>query len=416
MKRSSDRILTTHPGKLPDPANRDDVMQARGAGNQARFDELVKQGAQWAFAKQREASASTSSATASSGRAATSASTTAASPASRKCRCSPARRHPSRSSCASATRPSSRSSSTSTTASATRRARASSTRPRARAAPSSGRSRRSAAGAMKHEIAIVKAGIAAAGGQERGLLLPGARSRLARPLRVQRLLQDEEEYVYALAEVAKHDFKAVADAGFMLQIDDPGLVDTWAMLSPCRAVEEYRKRVDLRIEATNWALEGIPEERVRFHTCWGSWHTPHVTDLPFEHTSTSCCRSTPAAYSIEAADVQHELDYKVWETTKLPDGKVFIPGVIAHKTSTVEPPELVADRIVRYANIMGRENIIAGVDCGVGNRCYPDIAWASSRRYRGCGAGEQEAVLTRNRGNTERGTRGNNWGGKRLGA
>ena len=186
----------------------------------------------------------------------------------------------------------------------------------------------------------------------------------------------EEEYVYAMALVAKADFKAVADAGFVLQIDDPGLVDTWAMLSPAPTIEDYRKRIQLRVEATNWALEDCPEDMIRFHTCWGSWHTPHVTDLPLKHTVDIMLQVKAAAYSIEAADVQHVLDYEVWEDTKLPDGKVFIPGVIAHKTSTVEPSELVAHRIVQYANIMGKENVIAGVDCGVGGRCYPDIGWA----------------------------------------
>ena len=108
-------------------------------------------------------------------------------------------------------------------------------------------------------------------------------------------------------------------------------------------------------------------------------HTPHVIDFPLRHVVDIMLQVKAAAYSIEAADVQHELDWQVWQDTKLPDGKVFIPGVIAHKTSTVEPPELVADRIVRYAKLMGRENVIAGLDCGVGGRCYPDIGWAKLR-------------------------------------
>jgi 5-methyltetrahydropteroyltriglutamate--homocysteine methyltransferase len=133
------------------------------------------------------------------------------------------------------------------------------------------------------------------------------------------------------------------------------------------------------MEATNWALEGIPAEQVRFHTCWGSWHTPHVTDLPFRHTFDIMLKHNAAYFSVEAADVQHVLDYQIWETNRLPDGAVYIPGVIAHKTSTVEPPELVAHHITQYAKLMGRENVIAGVDCGLGNRCYPDIAWAKLR-------------------------------------
>jgi 5-methyltetrahydropteroyltriglutamate--homocysteine methyltransferase len=149
------------------------------------------------------------------------------------------------------------------------------------------------------------------------------------------------------------------------------------MMDPPISIEEYRKRVGLRVEATNWALEGIAEENVRYHTCWGSWHTPHTTDIPFEHTIDILLRVKAGAYSVEAADVRHELDWKLWDGKyKLPESKVYIPGVIAHKTTTIEPPELVAERIVRYAKLMGRENVIAGVDCGVGGRCYPDIGWA----------------------------------------
>jgi len=233
-----------------------------------------------------------------------------------------------------------------------------------------------ASGAIEKEIAIVKAGIQAAGENIDNFFFPILGPGWLDHFVFNDYYKTEEEYIYALATVAKGDFKAVVDAGFVLQIDDPGLVDTWAMLSPAPTVEEYRKRVALRIEATNWALEGIPEDRVRFHTCWGSWHTPHVTDLPLTHTVDIMLQVKAGAYSIEAADVQHVLDWKVWEETKLPDGKVFIPGVIAHKTSTVEPPELVAERIIRYANLMGRENVVAGVDCGVGGRCYPDIGWA----------------------------------------
>jgi 5-methyltetrahydropteroyltriglutamate--homocysteine methyltransferase len=230
--------------------------------------------------------------------------------------------------------------------------------------------------AMKEEIAIVEAGIAAAGEKKENFFFPVLGPGWLDHFVFDHYYNDEEKYVYALALLAKHDFKAVADAGFVLQIDDPGLVDTWPMLSPEPTVEEYRKRIELRMEATNWALEGIPPEQVRFHTCWGSWHTPHVTDLPFKYTFDIMLKHNAKYFSVEAADVQHVLDYKVWEENKLPDGAVYIPGVIAHKTSTVEPPELVADMIVRYAKLMGRENIIAGVDCGVGNRCYPDIAWA----------------------------------------
>ena len=231
-------------------------------------------------------------------------------------------------------------------------------------------------GVIQQEIETVKAAIQEAGESIENFFYPVLGPGWLDHNIFDEYHKTEEEYIYSLAELSKHDFKAVADAGFVLQIDDPGLVDTWGMITPPPTVEEYRKRGQLRIEATNWALEGIPEEQVRFHTCWGSWHTPHVTDFPLKDIVDIMLQVKAAAYSIEAADVQHELDWHVWEDTKFPEGKVFIPGVIAHKTSTVEPPELVAERIVRYAKLMGRENIVAGVDCGVGGRCYPDIGWA----------------------------------------
>jgi 5-methyltetrahydropteroyltriglutamate--homocysteine methyltransferase len=182
-----------------------------------------------------------------------------------------------------------------------------------------------------------------------------------------------------MAEMFKGEYEAVVAAGFILQIDDPGLADKFGMFYPPITVEEFRKHADLRIEATNWALSNIAEDWVRYHTCWGSWHTPHTTDIPFKHIVDLMLKVKAQAYSVEAAYVRHELDYKVWDDVKFPDGKIYIPGVIAHKTTTIEPPELVAHRIVRYANIMGRENVIAGTDCGYGNRVYPDIAWAKMK-------------------------------------
>jgi 5-methyltetrahydropteroyltriglutamate--homocysteine methyltransferase len=140
--------------------------------------------------------------------------------------------------------------------------------------------------------------------------------------------------------------------------------------------QEYRKDCEARIEATNWALEGLPEERILYHTCWGSFHTPHTTDMPLEWVIDLLPKLHVGAWSLEAADVRHVLDFQLWERFKLPDGKSYYPGVIAHKTTTVEPAELVAYRLVQYANILGKENIVASVDCGVGGRCYPEIGWA----------------------------------------
>jgi 5-methyltetrahydropteroyltriglutamate--homocysteine methyltransferase len=186
----------------------------------------------------------------------------------------------------------------------------------------------------------------------------------------------EEEYIWALSEAMREEYKAVVDAGFVLQIDDPALPDTYDMIVPNPPIEEYRKMAEVRIEALNHALRGLPEDRVRYHMCWGSWHGPHTHDLPLEYVIDLMLRITAGAYSLEAANPRHEHEWKLWKEVKLPEGKILIPGVVTHHTNVVEHPEVVADRIVRYAEIVGRENVIAGTDCGMGFRVHPQIAWA----------------------------------------
>ena len=186
----------------------------------------------------------------------------------------------------------------------------------------------------------------------------------------------DEEFVFALAEAMRHEYRAIVDAGFVLQIDDPALPDTYDMLVPPPDIDEYRKFATFRIDALNHALDGIPEDRVRYHICWGSWHGPHTHDLPLAHIVDLLLRVRAGANSVEAANPRHEHEWKVWRDTKLPDGKILIPGVISHATNVVEHPELVADRIVRFAELVGRENVIAGTDCGLGLRVHPQIAWA----------------------------------------
>jgi 5-methyltetrahydropteroyltriglutamate--homocysteine methyltransferase len=186
----------------------------------------------------------------------------------------------------------------------------------------------------------------------------------------------EEEFVFALAEAIREEYRAVVAAGFVLQIDDPGLPDWWDMIKPEPSVESYRKFAKLRIEAVNHALAGIPEEKVRYHLCWGSWHGPHTHDLPLEHIVDLILEVKAQTYSFEAGNVRHEHEWRVWQDVKLPDGKLLIPGVVSHATNIVEHPQVVADRIVRYAKVVGRENVIAGTDCGLGGRIHPQIAWA----------------------------------------
>lgn len=186
----------------------------------------------------------------------------------------------------------------------------------------------------------------------------------------------DEEYLFALADAIRHEYKAIVDAGFVLQLDDPALPDTYDMLVPRPTIEEYRKFAAVRVEATNHALRGLPEDRIRYHICWGSWHGPHVHDMPLKHLVDLMLRVNAGAYSVEAANPRHEHEWKVWRQVMLPEGKILIPGVVSHASNVVEHPELVADRIILYAGLVGRENVIAGTDCGMGARVHPQICWA----------------------------------------
>ncbi len=186
----------------------------------------------------------------------------------------------------------------------------------------------------------------------------------------------DEAYLFALADAMRHEYKAVVDAGFILQIDDPALPDTYDMIVPAPPVAEYRKFAEIRVRALNHALAGLPEDRIRYHICWGSWHGPHTHDLPLAHIVDLMLQVRAGAYSIEAANPRHEHEWKIWKTTKFPDGKILIPGVVSHATNVVEHPELVADRLVRFAGLVGRDNVMASTDCGLGFRVHPQIAWA----------------------------------------
>ena len=375
MKRSSDRILTTHPGRLPDPANRDAVMQARERDDRAAFEAGVKAGVAEIIAKQREAGVDLMS-------------------DGEFWKARDQKYYGSRATGIEA-KPLKPGEWPSTLG--TQRERTgpqfrdfysaydrlgNTPRPGVVSAPFTEKSVMTGpvkglpADLMNQDIAMIKAALAAAGQSTEDYFFPVLGPGWLDHFVWNEYYKTEEEYVFALAEIVKNDFKAVVDAGLLLQIDDPGLCDRYGMIEPDPGYEEYRRQENIRIEATNWALEGIPEDRVRYHTCWGSWHTPHTTDIPFAQIIDLMLKVKAGAYSIEAADVQHELDYKVWANHKLADGKIFIPGVIAHKTTTIEPPELVADRLVMWANMFGKENIIAGVDCGVGGRSYPEVGWA----------------------------------------
>jgi 5-methyltetrahydropteroyltriglutamate--homocysteine methyltransferase len=186
----------------------------------------------------------------------------------------------------------------------------------------------------------------------------------------------DEAYLAAIADAMKVEYEAIVDAGFLLQIDDPDLADAW-QIHPHLSVAEYRKFAALRIEALNHALRDVPPERVRFHVCWGSYHGPHKYDLPLRDFVDLVLAVRAQGYSIEASNPRHEHEWRVWEDVRLPEGKILIPGVVGHASDFVEHPELVAERLVKYARLVGRENVIAGTDCGLGPRVgHPKIAWA----------------------------------------
>jgi 5-methyltetrahydropteroyltriglutamate--homocysteine methyltransferase len=188
-----------------------------------------------------------------------------------------------------------------------------------------------------------------------------------------------EAFFEAIAAALREEYQAIVKAGFILQLDDPGLPGAWDMLDPRPSLNEYRRYAMLRVEALNRALEGIPEDRVRYHICWGSWHGPHTTDIPLRDIGDVMLKVKAQAYLIEAGNVRHEHEHKIWRDIKLPEGKILIPGVVSHATDVVEHPELVADRILTFTAMVGRENVIAGTDCGLGGRVHPQVAWAKLR-------------------------------------
>jgi len=191
----------------------------------------------------------------------------------------------------------------------------------------------------------------------------------------------DEEYVFAIAEAMKTEYRAIVDAGFVLQIDDPGLGETWDMMIPAPPLDEYRRFQTRNIDALNHALAGIPEDRVRYHLCWGSWQGPHVHDLGLRDIVDLLLRVNAQAYSVEAATPRHSYEWRVWQDVELPEGKILVPGVIAHTTAVVEHPETISERIMNFATLIGRERVIAGADCGFAQgalyqRQHPSVMWA----------------------------------------
>ena len=188
--------------------------------------------------------------------------------------------------------------------------------------------------------------------------------------------KSDEEFVFAIADVIAEEYRAIVDAGFLLQLDDPDLPDGWNCL-PDITVPEYRRYAEMRVAALNHALSGIPKEKVRLHVCWGSHHGPHHDDIPLKDIIDLIFRVNAGSFSIEASNPCHEHEWRVFEDVKLPTGATLVPGVVGHCSDFIEHPDLVAERLLRYARLVGRENVLGGTDCGLGTRVgHPAICWA----------------------------------------
>jgi 5-methyltetrahydropteroyltriglutamate--homocysteine methyltransferase len=188
--------------------------------------------------------------------------------------------------------------------------------------------------------------------------------------------KSQEEFLFGLAEAMRVEYRMIADAGLLLQVDDAWLAALWDRIGVKMGLEAYKRYCALRVEALNHALRGIPPEQVRYHLCWGSWHGPHSRDIPLADMVDTMLSVNAQTYLFEAANVRHEHEYVVWESTRLPDDKILAPGVVSHATALIEHPQLVSSRIQRFARLVGRERVIASTDCGLGLRCHPQIAWA----------------------------------------
>jgi len=211
--------------------------------------------------------------------------------------------------------------------------------------------------------------------------LPVAAPASVIPDRKNAFYKDDEELAWAIAEAMRAEYRMIVDAGFLVQLDDARNAVTFDRMVPPASFADYRRWLERQVEIINHAIEGIPPERIRYHVCWGSWPGPHTTDVPLKDIVDLILKVKVGAYVIEGANPRHEHEWTVWKEAKLGDGQVLIPGVISHATNVVEHPELVAERIVRLAKLVGRENVIAGTDCGFAQgpfhrRVHPSIMWA----------------------------------------
>ena len=232
---------------------------------------------------------------------------------------------------------------------------------------------------IQRDIANFKAALKAAGLAQG--FLPVAAPASVIPDRKNEYYKSEDECLEAIAQAMRTEYRAIIDSGLLLQLDDARFAVTYDRMVPPASLQDYRNWVAKHVEVLNAALEGIPEDRVRYHVCWGSWPGPHVTDVPLKDVVDLVLRVRAGAYLIEGANPRHEHEWRVWDSVNLPKNRILVPGVISHATNIVEHPELVAERLARYAKIIGRENVMAGTDCGFAQgpfhrRVHPSIMWA----------------------------------------
>jgi len=232
---------------------------------------------------------------------------------------------------------------------------------------------------VQRDIDNFKAALQAAGVAEG--FLPVAAPASVIPDKKNEYYKNDEEMLEAIADAMRVEYRAIVDAGLLLQLDDARAAVTYDRMVPPASFADYRRWLEKQVDAINRATDGIPTDRIRYHVCWGSWPGPHTTDVPLKDIADLVLRVRAGAYLIEGANPRHEHEWRVWEKVKLPKGSVLVPGVISHATNVVEHPELVAERIVRIAKLVGRENVLAGTDCGFAQgpfhrRVHPSIMWA----------------------------------------
>jgi 5-methyltetrahydropteroyltriglutamate--homocysteine methyltransferase len=232
---------------------------------------------------------------------------------------------------------------------------------------------------LKRDIENFKAALQGVTSEE--AFLPVAAPASVIPDRKNEYYKSDEELQAAIAAAMHTEYKMIVDAGFLVQLDDARSAVTYDRMVPPAGFADYKRWLETQIDILNHAIEGIPQDRIRYHICWGSWPGPHVSDVPLKDIVDVILKAKVGAFVIEGANPRHEHEWKVWKDAKLAGGQVLIPGVISHATNVVEHPELVAERIVRLARIVGRENVIAGTDCGFAQgpfyrRVHPSVMWA----------------------------------------